>query len=705
MNHHPNPPKSLLTTGHRPLTTGHWPLTTGRVAILLVALVYLHNTVPLLTMLPRVNVDEPWLMERAYQVLTTGVPTQPMLQLERPYFLQVGYDYLYAPWFAVTGVGMLQARALSVMLGLGAMLLVFGIARRLLGIEAGVLAAAFLAADSNFLGNARTSRTDMPSVFFAALALYCFLRARDSGARWWHAASGASAGAAMLCHGNAYWAVIVLGLWYLITFGVPRVLTTPPAYLFAAGLAFTIGPYVAIVLANWAEVKVQIGNFAGDRAPSLSPSVMWAHVAREGERYRNWYFGLVTNDVPNPFLWAFQIATMAGIAYVLWRVARTRGRERATLLVAVLVVGVIVIFAGFIPNKAHVYMPNLLLAFSIAAGAVIAAVSRAVPARIPVAIALAVLYSVGSAAYYEKWYSTQRASGLEPFEATERSIRALASEGPKDVFASPNFWTPFHDASGVRFVSYTGATPIEAGERMRLDGFGSGRPIYLLVDESEWRTAVVDPRYGYSDEWRQSWARYIAEQCAIRGVAYGTAYGNLGWYECSNEAAPSTTDVAIVGDGRRYLRESPIWSPSAETVAAMPRYLDERRTADAAPAVVERSGDGVRIKGTQWPGIETHVPVTPGQAYLLTFDAEGAQPGDLLYLGRWDRPEVQSFSGGSAAGIFAPLAETSWFPSDRAFVATSDRVWLRIYSEAPSADFRLRSISLFPLQRVSPRTQ
>ena len=50
-------------------------------ALIAVALVYLHNTLPHLTMLPRVNVDEPWLMERAYQVMRTGVPSQPMLGL------------------------------------------------------------------------------------------------------------------------------------------------------------------------------------------------------------------------------------------------------------------------------------------------------------------------------------------------------------------------------------------------------------------------------------------------------------------------------------------------------------------------------------------------------------------------------------------------------------------------------------------------
>ena len=84
-----------------------------------IALVYLHNTLPHLTMMPRVNVDEPWLMERAYQVMRTGVASQPMLGLKTAYLLQVGYGYLVAPWMWVAGVGLFQARLFNVLLGLG----------------------------------------------------------------------------------------------------------------------------------------------------------------------------------------------------------------------------------------------------------------------------------------------------------------------------------------------------------------------------------------------------------------------------------------------------------------------------------------------------------------------------------------------------------------------------------------------------------
>src|SRR5215471_9314462 len=115
------------------------------IALVAVALVYFHNTLPHLTMMPRVNVDEPWLMERAYQVMRTGVPSQPMLGLHTAYLLQVGYGYLLAPWMAIFGVGLFQARLFNVMLGFGAVLLVASIGRRTVSPVAGLTAAALLA--------------------------------------------------------------------------------------------------------------------------------------------------------------------------------------------------------------------------------------------------------------------------------------------------------------------------------------------------------------------------------------------------------------------------------------------------------------------------------------------------------------------------------------------------------------------------------
>src|SRR5262245_42486549 len=118
--------------------------------LLILAGAYAHHTLPYLTMMPRVNVDEPWVMERAYQVMLTGHPNQPMLGLDRAYLLQPGYSYLLAPWIAAFGLGMFQARLFGVLLGAGIVAATAGIGQRLAGRAAGLFAAAYLLSDSNF---------------------------------------------------------------------------------------------------------------------------------------------------------------------------------------------------------------------------------------------------------------------------------------------------------------------------------------------------------------------------------------------------------------------------------------------------------------------------------------------------------------------------------------------------------------------------
>src|SRR6185295_19208361 len=155
----------------------------------------------------------------------------------------------------------------------------------------------FLAFDSNFLGGARSARTDMPSVFFvtAALASYVVARERERGR--WFVLSGACLGAAMLVHGNAFWAGLILLAWYLLDYGIAGVVRSF-GYWFVGGMLLTFGPYLATVVTRWHDVQIQIGNFAGDRVPAWRPSTIWREIGLEAGRYHDWYFGLVTATVP-----------------------------------------------------------------------------------------------------------------------------------------------------------------------------------------------------------------------------------------------------------------------------------------------------------------------------------------------------------------------------------------------------------------------
>jgi len=676
------------------------------VALAAIAAVYLHNTIPHLTMMPRVNVDEPWLMERAYQVWKTGIPSQPMLGLKTAYLLQVGYGYLLAPWMGVFGVGLFQARLFNVLAGLGTVLAVASIGRRSIGPIAGLAAAAFLAVDSNFLGGARNARTDVLSVSFVAAALAAYVVARGKSNRWVFALGGASLGIAMLVHGNAFWAGVILFAWYLLDYGAAG-FRKPEGYWFAGGLLATFGPYVAVVLARWHDVQVQVGNFAGDRVPSWQPSAILQHAAQEIERYRGWYFGLVTNRVPNPLLWTFQLATAIGILLLIARAVVGARRDDAdpkgAARLLILAVGAAAIFAGFINNKVPVYMPHLLIGFALAAGYAVSEICGFLPAFAWTGPLFVAIYAIAGVAYYEKWYSSASKSELVPYESTDATLRrlvpAIGTRGGKYIYASPMFWTTFHDEPDTAFYSYAETQPIERDGKTVLGGAADDRVIILIVDELQWLPELTAGVSQPATSWLRDWVRFIETKCVLGSVAYGTAHGTIAAFVCGLNAAPRVDagiQPRIVGGDQDYRVGGRVLTQYASQLAGWTKYDDPRRTATAQPSVTLSAG-GLEISGTGWPGIVKMVDLTPGNAYLVRTETSMTRPGDLLYLGTWQEPQVRSLSGASSSGIPAPLVAEPWFPHDRAFVATAPQVRVLVYSEAPSTDFTIDSLKIMRL--------
>jgi len=676
-----------------------------------VLIVYLHDALPYLTTLPRVNVDEPWLIERGYQVMRTGIPAQPMLGLDHAYLLQVGYGYLLAIWMSVFGVEVLQARLLAVCLGLGIVLMVAWIGRRAVGPAAGLAAALFLAVDSNFLGGVRSARTDIPSVFFVVCAFAAYVRGRRRAETAWFACAGASLGLAMLCHGNAFWAGLILLAWYLVDYG-RRALVIPYGYAVIAGALVTLGPYLAVVIARWHDVQVQIGNFAADRVPGWRPSFILQQVAQEPQRYRDWYFGLVTAAVPNPLLWAFQCAIVVGFALAVYLSIRPRTPGAAEdaaqdphgpLRVLILAAGGALIFAALINNKVPVYLPHIVIGFALVAGLAVSETIRRITAqRAILTLAFIVLYGGAGIAYYEKWYSTALKSELVSYESTERTLHALVPDGPKYIFASPQFWTPFHAQPATTFYSFAAAQPIASNSgRVALAGVEADRPIVLVVDELQWLPELVGATSSTSD-WQRNWIRFIEQRCAIDAVAYGTAHGTLASYRCALAGDPPARSTAtvwprIVGGATEYRVGECVARHPAADLAQWTRYDDPRRTAASHPDV-HLDRDGLRISGSGWPGIVSTFTATPGDTYLVSPAASRARDGDLLYLGTWEQPQVRSLSGASSAGIPAPLVAPRWFPRDRAFRATAPQVRVLVYSEAPQTDFVISSLDIYRLQ-------
>jgi hypothetical protein len=414
--------------------------------------------------------------------------------------------------------------------------------------------------------------------------------------------------------------------------------------------------------------------------------------------------------VPNPLLWAFQAMALVGVvalAACAWSSRRERHADvHGAARLLILSVGAAAIFAGFINNKVAVYIPHLLIGFSLAAGFAVSEGSRVLSTLVAgsvrlrataVAAGVLVAYGAASIAYYEKWYSTARKSELVPYEDTAATLRALVPAGPKYVYASPQFWTPFHAAPGTTFYSYAAAQPAEGSGGVALGGADADRPIFLVVDELQWLPELTTTASSSPGAWQTAWVAFIERRCALDGVALGTAHGTLALYECSLTHPPPARRVRLIGGADELALGERVMHQTASDLAAWPRYDDPRQTPDGRPDV-GLAGSQLRIHGTGWPGIVKMLPLTPGERYLVRADTSGTRSGDLLYLGTWQQPQVRSLSGASSSGIPAALLPYPWFPRDRAFVTTASPVRIAIYSEASETDFLIASLEIYRLR-------
>ncbi len=146
-----------------------------------------------------------------------------------------------------------------------------------------------------------------------------------------------------------------------------------------------------------------------------------------------------------------------------------------------------------------------------------------------------------------------------PYEATSATLRALVPAGPKYLYASPQFWPPFHAEPGATFYSYAAAWPVASGATTTLTDVGEDRPIFLIVDEYQWLQELTGTTSSTS-EWQRSWLDFIERRCALDGVAYGTAHGTLALYHCGLTAAPPARAVRIIGGATRYTIAEPVLS-------------------------------------------------------------------------------------------------------------------------------------------------
>jgi len=275
----------------------------GTRAIVLAILVgfYGFATLPALDRFPLVGRDEAQIAAPAYKWARDGVYGQDMYA---GYYHSENYVYEFMPLhpvllaltFRLFGLGVEQARLVSVLCGLVTVLLTFALGRRICGagvglLAAGVLCAARLSLEPRVSGTplldlARVVRYDVLVPVWVLASSLCFLWACRHDRALGYAASGLLGGLATLSHAYGAFVLAVFALTLLWEGGWGAV-RRAPVYLVLGGWLLALAPWVLYALQDPASYygQTQVDRAAGN-LDVLHPGFYWRNLIREPLRYR-----------------------------------------------------------------------------------------------------------------------------------------------------------------------------------------------------------------------------------------------------------------------------------------------------------------------------------------------------------------------------------------------------------------------------------
>ncbi len=397
-----------------------------RTAILLALLTawYLAATLPYLADSPLVDWPQMGIAAPAWKLASEGVYGNDLFagyhrSELRNYEYMPAYPLLVAGTFDLLGLGVVQARLVSVVCGWLTVLLTFYLGRRLYGPAVGLVAAALLctlrlglsAGTSGIplVDFARVIRYDILVPVGVLAASMCFLRAageetsrlspsggtpspRIRGGTFLGA--GALAGVATLAHAYGAFILVVFAA-VLFWHRGRRTLREPALYLLAAGWLLALLPWVIYAAQDFEAYRGQISRHAG-RFDLLDPSFYWRNLLREPWRYAPWLKGGLPATLLRPRLgiWWLLLGVPAAMALLRRRVRRSGERADSLLADRFLVLAAPVLglcLGSLISLKRHVYTVLVLPFIALLIGFLIIEAWRWTAGRKPWRLALVLL--------------------------------------------------------------------------------------------------------------------------------------------------------------------------------------------------------------------------------------------------------------------------------------------------------------------------
>jgi 4-amino-4-deoxy-L-arabinose transferase-like glycosyltransferase len=289
-------------------------------------------------------------------------------------FPQVGGDlYQDKPpvFFWSIALGYLATGALNVafllpslLAGIGTVLLVYDLGRRVWSRETGLAAALLLAVSVQLVIQARTAQIDMLLTFLTTAGLYGICRHLLAGPDWRaYAAGGLAAGIGVITKGTGFLPLLLL----LPFFGLRR-LGFSGLWSGPGGARWWLAPAAAVVgISLWLlPMILAVAVSADPRLAAYRDEILFRQTvtryAASWGHQEPWYYFLVQ---VLPALW------LPGTALLPWLVPRWRDAwrqrdGRSWLLIAW--VALVVLFFTLSPGKRGVYVLPALPAFALAAG-------------------------------------------------------------------------------------------------------------------------------------------------------------------------------------------------------------------------------------------------------------------------------------------------------------------------------------------------
>lgn len=271
---------------------------------------------------PRVWTDEAWFSNPAYALITIGKLGTTM---KYDFFNIANYTYwqppvfllLLAVSFKLFGFGIIQARIVSVLLGLITVLFTYLLGKKLYNTNVGLLASLLLISNPLFFYVSRQSRMDIAVVCFLLIAFYYIFKALKQSRPFYYFLSAFMAMLATLSHPNGLIGFITI--FFIIVankikfkhFNFNNLLKN--SLFFILGVIIPLIPYLFYLSLDFDSFKGQFMNNIGH-----SPANPFSNLIGEPLRYLSlilffeWAGGFLTYWI----IISIVILTIWGVLYV-----------------------------------------------------------------------------------------------------------------------------------------------------------------------------------------------------------------------------------------------------------------------------------------------------------------------------------------------------------------------------------------------------